>query len=68
VNLGVRKTGGNPLYKLSPELNLLFSAGDDVSGEHHAVAYLGLWWGFASDALDPQSGNPSLRTQWSNFR
>jgi len=37
-------------YRFSPAFNLLFSAGHSVAGEHHAMAYLGLWWGFGGDS------------------
>ena len=30
-------------YSFSPGFKLLFSAGHSVSGETHAIAYVGLW-------------------------
>jgi hypothetical protein len=54
-------------YKFTPDFNLLFSAGHSVSGESHAVAYLGLWWTWGSEEKDekkislaPASANWSL--------
>jgi hypothetical protein len=41
-------------YKFTPDFNLLFSAGHSVSGESHAVAYLGLWWAFGGGGKDEQ--------------
>jgi hypothetical protein len=37
-------------YGFSQDSRLLFSAGHSVSGETHAVAYLGLWWGFGGSS------------------
>jgi len=51
LNLG----GG---YRFTSDFNLLFSAGHSVGGEHHAIAYLGLWWGFGGD----ESGRHSSGT------
>ena len=55
------------LYKFTPDFNLLFSAGRDVGGERHTVAYLGLWWAFGGDekseqktGVAPRSGGWSL--------
>jgi hypothetical protein len=39
-------------YKFTPDFNLLFSAGHSVSGESHAVAYLGLWWTWGGENKD----------------
>ena len=39
-------------YKFTPDFNLLFSAGHSVGGEHHTVAYLGLWWAFGGNEKD----------------
>ena len=35
-------------YNFTPDFSLLFSAGHSVVGEQHAVAYLGLYWTWAS--------------------
>ena len=35
-------------YNFTPDVSLLFSAGRSVAGEQHAVAYLGLYWTWAS--------------------
>jgi len=42
------------LYKFTPDFNLLFSVGRDVSGERHTVAYLGLWWAFGGEEKSEQ--------------
>lgn len=53
-------------YKFTPDFNLLFSAGHNVGGESHAVAYLGLWWAFGGDGKDEQkNGTASAPAPWS---
>jgi len=52
-------------YRFSPEFNLLFSAGHDISGESHTIAYLGLWWGFGGNEPQPVSRITPPRNQWS---
>ena len=53
-------------YKFTPDFNLLFSAGHSVSGESHAVAYLGLWWAFGGDDKDGQkSATAPAPAHWS---
>jgi hypothetical protein len=61
----IANVGG--LYKFTPDFNLLFSAGHSVGGEHHTVAYLGLWWTWGGEEKDekktslaPTSANWSL--------
>jgi hypothetical protein len=44
-------------YKFTPDFNLLFSTGHSVSGEHHTVAYLGLWWAFGGDEKDEKKAS-----------
>jgi hypothetical protein len=54
------------LYKFTPEFNLLFSAGRNVSGERHTVAYLGLWWAFGGDEKSEQkTGAVPGSARWS---
>jgi hypothetical protein len=48
-------------FRFSPDFRLLFSAGHSISGETHATAYLGLWWGFGGDEDGRQSGTASSR-------
>lgn len=50
------------LYKFTPDFNLLFSAGRDVGGERHTVAYLGLWWAFGSDKESEQKTGATPRS------
>lgn len=54
-------------YKFTPDFNLLFSAGHDVSGERHTVAYLGLWWtwGGGEKAAQKSGMAPASNPQWS---
>lgn len=49
------------LYKFTPDFNLLFSAGRDVGGERHTVAYLGLWWAFGGDEKSEQKTGAAPR-------
>lgn len=53
-------------YKFTPDFNLLFSAGHNVSGEHHTIAYLGLWWTWGGDEkAERSSGMAPMNSQWS---
>lgn len=53
-------------YKFTPDFNLLFSVGRDVSGERHTVAYLGLWWAFGGDEkTEPKAGAAPVAARWS---
>ena len=46
-------------YKFSPDFNLLFSAGNSISGENHTVGYLGLWWSFGDDEPVAATNKPT---------
>lgn len=53
-------------YKFTPDFNLLFSVGHSVSGEHHAIAYLGLWWAWGGDEkTEEKSGSAPSQNRWS---
>jgi hypothetical protein len=52
-------------YKFTPAFNLLFSAGHSVSGESHAIAYLGLWWSFGDDENEERAALNTAGNHWS---
>lgn len=53
-------------YKFTPDFNLLFSAGHSVSGDHHTVAYLGLWWAWGGEEAASQTSDAaSVPSRWS---
>ena len=53
-------------YKFTPDFNLLFSAGHDLSGESDTIAYLGLWWTWGSNGQGEQkTGLAPAPSQWS---
>jgi Putative MetA-pathway of phenol degradation len=52
-------------YKFTPDFNLLFSAGHDIGGESHAVAYLGLWWTWGGNKeANENAGLAPAQPQW----
>lgn len=53
-------------YKFTPDFNLLFSAGHDIGGERHTVAYLGLWWTWGGEEkAEQKTGSGASPTAWS---